>query len=262
MRMVGVRARRLTTGIRRCLVLTALPAVGTLSALWLCAAELTPSEATYARAAWVLVPDEVSPVSEEFRQRIADATATVPKEVWRSLWAAGWRIQMAEFVTDAAPNLMGEQPRGWPAGLTWENTDAVNLPQQRIVVVAEKRRNRQGEVVPTWRAEGVFRHELGHAYDRVGGDRNPHRSAHPSFLAAYQADLQGLTEEDRKELAYYLQGRGAGRQEAFAEAFAILLGGGSDPTRRDRFVRAFPRVLAYVEKTLTEHATLTQTARQ
>ncbi len=256
--MAGARARKLASGWWRSLAIIALSTTGTLSAIWLFAAEWPSSKPSLRTPPWDATADAASPVSDEFRQRIEAAAATVPSKVWQSLWEAGWRVQMAEFVVDAAPTLMGEQPRGWPDGLTWENTDAVNLPQRRLVVVAEKRRNRQGEVVSTWRAEGVFRHELGHAYDRVGSDGEAIQSAHPHFLAAYHQDAQTISPADRVELGYYLQNRAAGRQEAYAEAFAILLGGGSDPSRRDIFVRAFPRVVAYVEQSLTEQPALAQ----
>jgi hypothetical protein len=223
-------------------------------------AELAAPAPVWTATSGVFAPEPATPVSDLFRRRIEDASATLPESVWRSLWQAGWQVQMAEFVTDAAPSLTGERPRGWPTGLTWENTDAVNLPSRRLVVVAEKRRNRHGEVVPADRIEGVFRHELGHAYDRAGGGPHRFQSAHPEFTAAYHLDRRAIPGEDRGLLEYYLQGDAAGRQEAFAEAFAILLGGGSDPLKRDAFLRAFPRVMAHVEKTLAEQETAMQTA--
>jgi hypothetical protein len=129
-----------------------------------------------------------------------------------------------------------------------------------LVVVAEKRRNRQGEVVHAGRIEGVFRHELGHAYDRAAGGKFALMSSHPEFVTAYQRDLRQIAGDQRAELGYYLQGNSAGRQEAFAEAFAVVLGGGSESQKREAFLRAFPRVVAYVEQSLTGPATIAQTA--
>jgi hypothetical protein len=189
-----------------------------------------------------------------------DAAAALPEGVRRALGEAGWRVQLAEFVVDAAPSLTGERPRGWPSGLTWENTDAVNLPQRRLVIVAEKRRNRQGEVVSADRIEGVFRHELGHAYDSAAGGKLACQSSHPEFMAAYESDLQGIGPDRRGELEYYLQGSAAGRQEAYAEAFAVLLGGGSDPAKRETFIQAFPRVMHCLERSLADRQTALQTA--
>jgi hypothetical protein len=129
-----------------------------------------------------------------------------------------------------------------------------------LVVVAEKRRNRYGEVVPADRIEGVFRHELGHAYDRAAGGQLRFQSAHPKFVAAYERDLRSIALGDRGLLEYYLQGDAAGRQEAYAEAFAILLGGGSDPIKRDAFLRAFPRVTTHLKKTIAGQETALHTA--
>ncbi|MFV1968567.1 MAG: hypothetical protein ACC628_24355, partial [Pirellulaceae bacterium] len=69
------------------------------------------------------------------------------------------------------------------------------------------------------------------------------RSSNPQFINVYLGDMAQFSDSRRKELAYYLQGQRAGRQEAFAEAFALLLGGGSDVTRAPQFEQAFPRVL-------------------
>ncbi len=59
--------------------------------------------------------------------------------------------------------------------------------------------------------------------------------------------------DQRVSLAYYTQARAAGRQEAFAEAFAIHLGGGSDAPHREAFRRGFPRVLAYLRDLLRDY---------
>jgi hypothetical protein len=252
MHSMGARAWKLASGWRYAWIIAAWTTAGTLTALWLFGAELTPVAPPAIEPAWVLAPEPVTPVSGEFRRRMEGAAAALPDGVRRALAEAGWRVQLAEFVVDAAPSLTGERPRGWPTGLTWENTDAVNLPQRRLVIVAEKRRNRQGEVVSADRMEGVFRHELGHAYDSAAGGRLACQSSHPEFMAAYESDLQGIAPDRRGELEYYLQGRAAGRQEAYAEAFAVLLGGGSDPAKREAFIAAFPRVMQFLERSLSD----------
>jgi hypothetical protein len=128
------------------------------------------------------------------------------------------------------------------------------------VVVAEKRRNRQGEIVPADRIEGVFRHELGHAYDRAAGGKFQYQSSHPDFVIAYLRDVGEISPDRRAELDYYLQGEDAGRQETYAEAFALVLGGGSDPAKRDAFLASFPRVIACLQAMLAQEQTAMQTA--
>jgi hypothetical protein len=161
-------------------------------------------------------------------------------------------VKLAQFVTDAAPSLRGAQPRGWPQGSTWENTDAVHLPKLRTMVFAEKRRDSQGRIVESTRIEGVMRHEIGHAFDQACGAGAMLRSSSQAFLAAHIADVRRIPAYDRGQLEYYLQRGAAGRQETFAEAFAVLLGGGSDDPHRELFARSFPRVFEHVRSAIDE----------
>jgi hypothetical protein len=237
-----------TTGKRApstCLLLAAAVALGSTAAR---AAENAASPERFARL------QAVSPVSDEFLRRTQDATQTIPAHVWSGLHQAGWSVKLAQFVTDADPALRGAQPRGWPEGSTWENTDAVHLPAARTLVFAEKRRDRAGRVVESTRIEGVLRHEIGHAFDQASGRGAAMRSSTPAFLAAYVADARRIPALDRGQLGYYLQRGAAGRQETFAEAFAILLGGGSDEPHRETFARSFPSVLAQVQQSIDEFA--------
>jgi hypothetical protein len=191
----------------------------------------------------------VGPVTPHFHRTVHSAVRSVPPVVWSQLRREGWSVQLAEYVTDAVPALRGRQPRGWPLGTTWDNTEAVHLPQQRLLVLAEKRRDASGQSVISGRHAGVFRHEVGHAYDAAAGQGRAISSS-PDFLDAYIADCDALADEDATELSYYMQGADAGRQEAFAEAFAILLGGGSDKKNARRFQQCFPNVVRYVESHL------------
>jgi hypothetical protein len=203
----------------------------------------------------------VSPVSDEFVRRAETATQLIPAHVWSGLEHSGWSVQVARFVTDAAPALRGVQPRGWPAGSTWENSDAVHLPGARTLVFAELRRDRQGRVVESSRIEGVMRHEIGHAFDQASGPGKLLRSSSPAFVAAYAGDVRRIAAADRKQLAYYLQRGAPGRQETFAEAFGILLGGGSDQPHHAAFARAFPGVLDHVRRAIEEFGVSSRAAQ-
>jgi len=200
---------------------------------------------------FVSAPDELS---EEFLRQSQEAWSSVPENIWHGIKKAGWQVQLAQFIADAVPELKHDHPRGWPADFTWDHTDAVNLPKTRVLVLAEKRRRRNGDIVLSDRVAGVFRHELGHAFDMVSHDGYRFRSSSPRFLAAYESDIAVFSSDDREELAYYLQGNRAGRQETFAEAFAVLLGGGSDVTKAERFQQAFPSVLGFLRTSIDEYA--------
>ena len=188
------------------------------------------------------------PLSADFLLRAEAARASIPDPVWQGLQRAGWRVKLVEFVTDAVPHLRHTRPRGWPLPYTWNHTDALSLPASRTLVLAEKRLRPNGEIIYSERVAGVFRHELGHAFDLMAGRPFGLRSATPDFAAAYRRDVAGMAGSLRRSVAYYLQPKPAGPQEAFAEAFAIALGGGSDVTKRQDIVDAFPEVLAFVKQ--------------
>lgn len=191
-------------------------------------------------------------VSDSFHRQTEDATRTIPNQVWETLEQSGWRVQLAEFVVDAAPSLRGVRPRGWPRNLTWENSDAIHLPTSKLLVVAEKRRNSSGEIVSSSRVAGVLRHELGHAFDMAVGGNLQFLSSRADFVRAYHLDVQNLSVDQREIYKYYLQGVRAGWQESFAEAFAVALGGGSSDVDPEDFKMAFPSVVKFVRKVIDE----------
>lgn len=191
-------------------------------------------------------------VSGRFRREAQAATTSVPAQVWKTLDDAGWRVQLAEFVVDAAPSLRGVRPNGWPRHLTWDNSDGLHLPASKLLILAEKRRNRAGEIVPSSRVAGVLRHELGHAFDMAAGRGSLNLSASTEFLRAYRSDVSGIAPNSRGSLSYYLQTGTTGVQETFAEAFAVVFGGGSSDIETTEFGARFPRVLAYTRGVIAD----------
>ena len=129
------------------------------------------------------------------------AAKTVPAHIWLAVTKAGWQIRMAEFVVDAEPTLIHDRPRGWPDDMTWQNTDAIHFPQERLLVLAEKRRNRKGQIVAASRVAGVLRHELGHAFDMAADGGQGFRSAAPAFQSAYLADMKRMSPDGAEKLA-------------------------------------------------------------
>lgn len=194
-------------------------------------------------------------VSTRFQDEIRHAVRTIPQPVWDGLERRGWRVQAAPSVTEAAPWLKGTQPRGWPDGYTWDHSDAVHLPESRLLVLGETRRTGRGDRIPSSRIGGVLRHELGHAFDMLLGGPRHFRSLTPAFTAAYRQDTQRLSAQQRSTLRYYLQARSAGYQETFAEAFATILGGGSDVTLSSEFRQGFPSVIDFVEQSIQGYTT-------
>ena len=170
---------------------------------------------------------------------------SLPPSVLEELSERGWRIELVPSLGQALPELADEAPRGWPSGWTWKEVDAAHLPSERRLIVAAYRRTRTGERVRATRTAQVIRHELGHAWDVAGAGQRL-RSSEESFRAAYELDRKTMSATERDRLGYFLQAGTKGRQEAFAEAFALVHGGGSAVELQDEFRSGFPRVVEWM----------------
>jgi len=196
-------------------------------------------------------------VSDGFRQQIQTAAATIPDPIWRSLTARGWQLRLAHSLSEAAPDLRAQRPRGWPGDRSWDSVEAVHLPRSRTLIIAEKLRGKDGLWQTNQRAAGVLRHEVGHAFDMFAGGQKQFLSATSGFRKAYDSDVAVMDTETRSSLNYFLQRDFAGRQETFAEAFAIELGGGSDTKHIEAFRNGFPRVLHFQRAAIEKYALAT-----
>lgn len=150
----------------------------------------------------------------------------------------GTRVVAARgSVTDARTDLRGVQPRGWPPGKTWDQVPGAFMPDTNEVVVATQAGpNGSRQVPPTGSNHGsanLVLHEAGHSLDFRGG--KPSDSA--EFQRAYEAD--------RDAMPPYLQQQGnAGREEAYAETFALYLQDPAECRRR------YPNLARYWDTTL------------
>lgn len=161
------------------------------------------------------------------------ATA-LAKEYGISIWAG-------QRVTDRFPHLKGIYPRGWYPGATWDDADGVYDTSTRIAAVAE------GPLAGSSSSErrrGVLAHEFGHALD----DASAIFSSRNEFKVAYKRDVDGMTQSERDQLGYYLQPGAAGRSEAFAEAFAHVIGEAAGWYQKREFATGFTQVIALVRK--------------
>lgn len=172
-----------------------------------------------------------------------DTVANLPPRVAAELAAGGARVVAGKRLTDSWPDLVDQRPPGYPDDADYTNVRGVaDLAKPPTVFIAETYRPvgrthfRGVENVP-----GVLRHELGHAYDALGGAL---RSSTRSLRDAYAAGLARVREGDKAVLAYFLQESSAGAQELFAEAFGIVTGGGAAPYAAAAIKRTFPEFLA------------------
>ncbi len=177
-------------------------------------------------------------VSGLFACSVASAHDGLPAEMTQTLIRRGWRIEVVPAIVTALPELADSAPRGWPAGWTWKNVDAVHLPGERRLVFAEWRVDLAGNWVRCHRVVGVVRHELAHAWDVAWSGKSGFSDS-SEFRLAYQLDVDRLSRSQRRRLAYFVQPTAAGRQETLAELLAISLGGGSTPNLESDLKVAF-----------------------
>lgn len=178
-----------------------------------------------------LGPVEIKPVETDFRKAVDDALAAIPDLVRVEVLAAGYELRIAPKLTDVLPRLAGKHPRGHDTGAVWEEIDGGLFARERLIVIAGAALERgQYVATSTARAGQLLRHEYGHAWDLIN-----RLSETQEFIAAYDKDAavlrlwldKNMPDDAVKQLGYLLQSGAAGRQEAFAEIFAYIHGGGT-----------------------------------
>jgi HK97 family phage portal protein len=201
--------------------------------------------------------------SESFRGEVASAADSIPKSVRdRVEGKYGARIVTNELLTNHFTDLKGVCPNGWPPGSTWDEAEGLFQHRSKTIFCSEFTQA-SGLRSKSYRVSGVIRHEYGHAFDTSGTMdvsfiSGGSFSSRQAFKDAYSADLNALkslalegdavAKDAVKHLDYYLQQGYAGRDEAFAEGFAITNGGGGGSIEETRhFRRFFPTVLSTIE---------------
>lgn len=190
-------------------------------------------------------------VGEAFAATVQKTLESIPLSLRTALAQSGYRVVIADRLTNALPQLRNQHPRGWPPGTTWDHADGIQSQSQRVVAVAEYRRFGDNWIASD-RVGGVLRHELGHAMDLVFGKAGENMSASTEFLIAYERDTREIKEADRKTLAYHLQPGEAGRSETFADMFALLMGGPTNERDQDALKRSFPEVRKLLQKKIDQ----------
>lgn len=178
--------------------------------------------------------------NEKHQKEIANTLKAIPNKILESI--KGKPIVMSVNTTDADPSLKGVTPRGWSEGTTWDDAEGLYHKQTGNVVSAQ---NRSGK--PTDRAAGVLRHELGHAFDAQHGV-----VGNISFAKAYNEDVAELRRLGKDDLfAYEIQPGFAGKEEAAAELFGMLNGGGAvtgEGFYRNIYTKYWPNTLKAVQE--------------
>lgn len=171
--------------------------------------------------------------------------ARLPYQVLQLAERRGLTVVAArESVTDHATHLRGQLPRGWPPGSTWDTVPGTYLggPNREVVVATNSSPTGGREVASTGEGHGAYSlliHEFAHGLDRESALGQRFTSSSSEFALAYEADRASL---QRHGETYLLQSGAAGREEAFAEAYARFVAG--DPSLRARA----PNLHAYFDQ--------------
>ena len=157
----------------------------------------------------------------------------------------GNEVSLAEFTWQPKKSKPSKFDSGYKHSI--ERSDFVNKP---------KIKRRGHDLLKNTRPERVMNHEAGHALDYFFNQAGTEEvSDSKAFKTAYQKDYQALSRKERKERWYFIQPNAKGqptaegRDEAFAEAFATLYGGGGEKIRT--FRKHFKHSIAFVEQAMT-----------
>ncbi len=208
------------------------------------ATELTPERRALAnrivRAAGHATAEDVAAVAEH--------VARLPMPVLRALDERKIPIRVGrESVVDVVPSLANETPRGWHEGRTFHDVPGIYHPESRSVIVSTEASASGGRMLSDDHGSlDLLVHEIGHALDLrdAFGLASGAVSDSREFRQAYDTDRANLQRLGR---TYLTQEGEAGREEAFAEAFAAYVSGNqfmpeTTPNLRAYFDRLFERV--------------------
>ena len=137
--------------------------------------------------------------------------------------SSGIKFAFAEKLTDRYPELANEQPVGWPAGFTWENSEGLYKTSRKEIFVARKHKSYDPAnpfLEISQRQRATLFHETGHGLDTALN----YPSRKQDWQDAHAKDVAQVTDKDKARLGYFLQPGHRGWEETFAELQANELG--------------------------------------
>lgn len=189
-------------------------------------------------------------VTDGFMREVASAlSGSIPVNVRAALQRSGYKVTVSRTVPDAVPSTKNQAVRGYAHSSTWNNVFGMFNRETKQVVMAEYAESEPDTISRRMvtlndyrRRRGILKHECGHAVDQMIGNFS-HKA---EFTAVYKKGVARLSKDDRKMLAYYLQPGDAGKEEAFAEVFAIACGNGCHQNTDALFHKHFPELISLV----------------
>ena len=185
--------------------------------------------------------------SADDAKAVAQAMKIVSKKAIDTLTADGITTQCCRGpITDAAPDLAGVKPRGWPETASWDEVPGVYMGGEKKLIVGTRDDGGKREVPPKDKgplphgATDLFGHEAGHAFDAADGGGKKENAA---FLAARSADIAtgnpgGMipgTDDYFLTKAEKGANDAGATSETFAESFAMHFAGKSRWPKLEEF---------------------------
>lgn len=190
--------------------------------------------------------------SADDAKALAKSMSHVSRKAIEALTADGITSECCRGpITDAAPELAGVKPRGWPDTSSWDDVPGVYMGAEKKLLVGTTDRGGSRAVPATGEgplphgASDLYGHEAGHAFDasRPGG-----KKANAAFLKARSEDIAtgnpGGMYGPRD--SYFLTTAEGGANDAgstsetFAESFAMHFAGGAKWPKLEAFWVANP----------------------
>lgn len=185
---------------------------------------------------------------DNFMSDVCRGLSTVPGETAETLERTGHQVIVVRSISAACPQLAEIRPVGMDMGLTYDAEDGIyESGCNRVLIARNYYSKREKAMVENSNPAGTVRHEIGHAVD----DYLDKFSNSSRFKTIYCDEASKISGKDRKRLAYYLQLGYRGREEAFAELFAIYCGGGHVEERGDILLSHFHKTYQTIEEELT-----------
>ncbi len=146
--------------------------------------------------------------------QVCRALKLVPKQIVEDLKGGGITVLVTPTVLEAMPGSAMEKPRGYDHGGGYSNAGA--LFSSPRIIIGERVSYLSGVAQPNTSVASAMLHEMGHAYDHVGGNL----SSKGKFKECYRDDFAHITNTQRTKHSYYTQEGDAGASELFAQLFS------------------------------------------
>lgn len=207
-----------------------------------------------------LLMERTSNCADAHADNVQAALDEIPQELRARVMRLDYTFVAANSVVDLKPNAANESPRGYPVNSTFLNVAGYHSPDTKTACVAQYTSSQGWATDHTYRVKGITFHEFAHALDNSFALSDGKAfSETDAFIRAYNKDVAAIPESMRAKMGYFIQsdagsrkGSSAGRQEAFADVLANILGSSAVPADNHLLDTYFPNLKRLIELKIPE----------